>query len=156
MVGGCRWRWGGGQSFFRWDSFTKGKHFTWQQNLILMGIEKNAQGNALNFLSIVSGHGIGKSASCAWITLWFLYCYYNSQVAVTAPTSSQMHDVLWKEMSIWISKMPEDIANMYDWTRDYIRMNYAPTDWFATRRTSSKENTEAIAGVHSESGVAIS
>jgi len=141
---------GGTPDSWRWDSFIKGKHFTWQQNLILMGIEKSAANNAPHKLSTVSGHGVGKSATCSWIILWFLLCYFDAQVPVTAPTSAQMHDVLWKEISVWLNKMPSDYGDLYDWTRDYVRMIYAPDSWFARARTSSKENTEAIAGVHSD------
>jgi len=148
--GGCEEGEGGAPDLWTWDSFIKGEHFTWQQNLILMGIEKSAQNNAIPQLSIVSGHGTGKSTTCSWIILWFLHCYYDAQVPVTAPTSAQMHDVLWKEISVWLNKMPEDYKQIYEWTRDYIRIVYAPDSWFARARTSSKENTEAIAGVHSD------
>lgn len=135
---------------YDWYGFVKGQHYTWQQNLLLLGIEKAMAGDAQRKLSVVSGHGTGKSASCSWITLWFLYCFFESQVPVTAPTSSQMHDVLWKELSIWLTRMPEEVKPLYQWSKDYIRMNYAPDSWFARARTSTKENTEAIAGVHAD------
>jgi phage terminase large subunit len=135
---------------WKWYDFKKGVHFSWQQNLILIGIEKAIAGDAIRHLSVVSGHGIGKSATCSWIILWFLYCYAESQVPVTAPTSAQMHDVLWKELSLWINRMPEEYKELYEWQQDYIRMAYAPDSWFARARTSSKENTEAIAGVHAD------
>lgn len=135
---------------WKWYAFEKGKHFSWQQNLILMGVEKAVAGDAPRHISVVSGHGIGKSATCAWFTLWFLYCYFGSQVPVTAPTSSQMHDVLWKELSIWISRMPVEAKELYEWQHDYVRMQYSPESWFARARTSTKENTEAIAGVHAD------
>lgn len=139
-----------------WFDFKKGTHYTWQQNIILIGIEKAVAGDASLLLSVVSGHGIGKSATCSWIVLWFLYCYFESQVAVTAPTSHQMHDVLWKEMSIWITRMQiEDDRELYEWTSDYVRIAYAPDSWFARARTSTKENTEAMAGVHSDTGVGV-
>lgn len=135
---------------YEWYDFTKGQHYTWQQNLLLMGIEKAIAGDAPRKLSVVSGHGTGKSASCSWVTLWFLYCFFESQVPVTAPTSSQMHDVLWKELAIWLTRMPDEIKPLYEWSKDYVRMNYAPESWFARARTSTKENTEAIAGVHAD------
>lgn len=135
---------------WEWYGYVKGEHISWQQNLLLMGIEKAIAGDAPRKLSVVSGHGTGKSASCSWITLWFLYVFLESQVPVTAPTSSQMHDVLWKELAIWIARMPEETREMYDWSKDYVRMVYAPESWFARARTSTKENTEAIAGVHAD------
>lgn len=135
---------------WEWFSFTKGVNFSWQQNLILLGVEKAVGGDAHRHLSVVSGHGIGKSSTCAWIVLWFLYCFAESQVPVTAPTAQQMHDVLWKEMSIWINRLPDGTKGLYEWTSDYVRMKYAPDSWFARARTSTKENTEAIAGVHAD------
>ncbi len=132
------------------SEFLKQKHFSWQQNLVLMGVEKAAKGEASRLLTTVSGHGTGKSATTSWIILWFLYCYFGAQVPVTAPTSHQMHDVLWKELSIWIKRMPEDKAELYEWSSEYVRMAYDPEAWFARARTSTKENTEAIAGVHSD------
>lgn len=130
------------------NEFLARKYYSWQQNLILIGIEKAVAGDAKSLLSAVSGHGIGKSATCTWIILWFLYCFFEAQVPVTAPTTHQMHDVLWKELSIWIKRMPEEVSELYDWTSDYVRINYSPESWFARARTSTKENTEAIAGVH--------
>lgn len=133
-----------------WYDFQKGRHYTWQQNLILLGIEKAVAGDAKRLISIVSGHGIGKSATCTWVTLWFLYCYQGAQVPVTAPTTHQMHDVLWKELSIWIKKLPQDVQEIYSWSSEYVRMVADPEAWFARARTSTKENTEAIAGVHGD------
>jgi hypothetical protein len=134
-----------------WYVFEKGKHITWQQTLVLMGIEKAVANGASRHISVRSGHGIGKSALTSWIVLWFLWCYYNAQVPVTAPTSHQMHDVLWKELHIWIGRMKEDNASlMYEWQTDHIRVKTNPAEWFARARTSTKENTEAIAGVHGD------
>lgn len=134
---------------WEWYDFQKGKHLTWQQTLILMGVDKANLRDGKPHLTIVSGHGTGKSCTCSFIVLWFLYCYIGAQVPVTAPTSHQMKDVLWKEMSIWIKKMPEEVQPLYEWSSEYIRMAYDPEGWFARARTSTKENTEAIAGVHS-------
>lgn len=141
---------GGERYDWEWYDFEKGKHMTWQQTLILMGVEKAIAGDAPISISVRSGHGIGKSAVCAWLTLWYLYCFFHCQVPVTAPTSHQMHDVLWKEMAIWIGRMDEDAKKLYVWTHDYVRMAYDPESWFARARTSTKENTEAIAGVHAD------
>lgn len=135
---------------WEWYNFQHGKHITWQQNLALMGIEKAVDGNARTHLSISSGHGVGKSCLLAWIILWFLLCRVESQVPATAPTASQMHDVLWKELSVWINKMPPGIAGIYDWTNDYVRIKSKPESWFARAKTSTKENTEALAGIHAQ------
>jgi hypothetical protein len=61
-----------------------------------------------------------------------------------------MHDVLWKEIAIWLGRMPESVRALYEWQHEYIRMKYEPESWFARAKTSTKENTEALAGVHAD------
>jgi hypothetical protein len=95
-------------------------------------------------------HNTGKTAAESWILLWYLYCHSFAQVPCTAPTSSQMFDILWKEAKLWIDRLPEDIAVQFEWTSDHIRMTEAPQTWFARAKTASKESPEALAGVHGE------
>ncbi len=131
-------------------TFIKGKHITHQQHEILKGIEKALNKEDKNRISVASGHGIGKSCCLAWILLWFLFTRKYAQVACTAPTSEQLHDVLWKEVKIWLDKMPEPVKKQYDWSNGYIRIVDSPETWFARARTARKENPEALAGVHGE------
>ena len=46
--------------------------------------------------------------------------------------------------------MPDDVRFQYIWGRDHIRMAESPDTWFARAKTSSKENSEALAGVHAD------
>lgn len=132
------------------EPFIKGEHITWQQWQILKAVELARAGIALPKISVVSGHGTGKSCSIAWLLLWFLFCFKDAQIPCTAPTSSQMHDILWKEVAIWLPRMPKAIADKYEWTSEYVRIKESPETWFARARTASKENSEALAGVHGE------
>lgn len=139
---------------WKWYSFEKGRHISWQQTMLLLAVEKSMGNNDKTVprsITVASGHGIGKSSTCSWFILWFLFCFYDSQVPVTAPTSHQMHDVLWKEISIWIGRMPAEYSEIFEWSSDYVRVRYSPESWFARARTATKENTEAIAGVHADS-----
>ena len=73
-----------------WDKFTKtitkdwfapfeeGKHLTWQQSLILFGVDKAIRGDIPLRISIVSGHGIGKSMILSILILWFLFVHTKS------------------------------------------------------------------------------
>lgn len=131
-------------------NFEKGKNMTWQQWLILLSVEKAIRIEASRKISIASGHGIGKTAVISWIILWFLFVNYNAQVPCTAPTADQMYDVLWKELNLWIVKMPDGVKDQYEWGKDHIRMRESPETWFARAKTSSKENSEALAGVHAD------
>ena len=132
------------------SEFVKGKHVTWQQAEILLAIEKALNKQASNRISISSGHGIGKSCAISWILLWFLFTRQYAQIACTAPTSEQLHDVLWKEVKVWLHRMPKRIQEMYEWSNGYVRIKDSPETWFARARTARKENPEALAGVHGE------
>lgn len=135
---------------YEWFGFTKGKHLTWQQTILMMCANKAVAKKVKWRLSVASGHGVGKTSSCAIIIVWFLFGRVDAQVACTAPTATQMHDVLWKELALWIGRMPEQIRNLYEHNKDYVRIKERPDSWFARAKTSSKENSEALAGVHAD------
>src|SRR5262245_26429529 len=52
-------------------------------------------------VSVRSGHGIGKSSSAAWAISWFLETHDYAKVPCTAPSSHQLRDILWAELSKW-------------------------------------------------------
>ena len=132
------------------EAFVKGEEVTWQQVAILMSVAAAIQKKAPNRVSVRSGHGIGKSATLSWLLLWFLFCFKNSMIPCTAPTTDQLHDILWKECMLWLSRMPKEISSFYDWSNDYIRMLESPQSWFARARTARKEAPEALAGMHAD------
>jgi phage terminase large subunit len=132
------------------EEYREGLHLTWQQSLVFYGIDKAIRGECSMRISIVSGHGIGKSMMLSILILWFLFVHPDSQVACTSPGKEQMYDVLWKELKKWIDKMPEEMAQMYEWESSHIRMKESAQTWFARAKTASKENTEALAGVHAD------
>ncbi len=130
--------------------YEEGKHMTWQQSLILFGIDKAIRNECSPRISIVSGHGIGKSMVSSLLILWFLFVHPEAQVACTSPGKEQMYDVLWKELKKWIDRADVNIGKMYEWESSHIRMKESPMTWFARAKTASKENTEALAGVHAD------
>ncbi len=130
--------------------YHENEHLTWQQTLVFQGIEKALRGEVHTRISIVSGHGIGKSTLLSMVILWFLFVHPNSQVPCTAPTATTLYDVLWKELNKWLFKMPKQMSALYEWQSTHLRMKEAPEVWFARAKTSSKENTEALAGVHAD------
>ena len=132
------------------NDYRIGLDITWQQSLILYGVDKALMGDVPLRFSIVSGHGIGKSCLLSWLILWFMFVHPDSQIACTSPSKEQLYDVLWKELKKWIDKMLPDMARLYIWESSHIRMKEDPNVWFARAKTSSKENTEALAGVHAD------
>lgn len=133
---------------WEWYDFQLGKHLTWQQWLFSVCVEKWKKGEALGHISAVSGRGIGKSRELAMLILWFLFVHPDAQIPCTAPTADQMYDVLWKELSMCIEMMPPNLKKMYLWESQYIRIAESPNSWFARAKTASKENPEALSGVH--------
>ena len=130
--------------------FIRGEHVTWQQWVMLLAIEKALRYEAPKRLSVRSGHGIGKDAFLSWLILWYLFCFKDSQIPATAPTSEQIHDILWKEIAVWKDRMKDEVKNLYDWTRGYVRIKERPETWFARARTAVKEKPEALAGIHGD------
>lgn len=130
--------------------FEKGKHITWQQWILLMAVSLAIRGQAKRRITVRSGHGTGKSSSIAILVLWYLFCHPQAQIPCTAPTAPQMHDILWKEIQLWLNRMDPAMAECYVWTSEYIRMKESPKTWFARARTASKESPEALAGVHGD------
>lgn len=100
-------------------------------------------------VSIRSGHGVGKTAYVAWVIIWWLLTRYPSKVACTAPTSAQLGDVLWGELSIWIKKMPPKFQELLDWKND--KVEFTPDKGcYAVARTARREQPEAFQGYHAE------
>lgn len=49
-------------------------------------------------VAVRSGHGTGKTKCAAFAALWFLMSYPQSRVITTAPTWSQVEQLLWREI----------------------------------------------------------
>ncbi len=86
----------------------------------------------------------------AWALLWYLFCHFEAQIPVTAPSQTQMYDALWKETYKQLKKMPLAAQRKYDWQSSYIRMVERPNSWFARAKTARKESPEALAGIHAD------
>src|SRR3990167_240076 len=122
---------------------------SWQQHDILLAVEKALRREDKSRIVIEAGHGIGKTATIAWLILWYLLCHKDAQVGCTSPTADQLYDVLWKELSKWLKLMRlKQVADLYEWSTTYIRIKQSPETWFARARTARKEAPEAFAGLH--------
>ena len=98
-------------------------------------------------VAIKSGQGVGKTSLEAVALLWFLCCYPYPRIVATAPTKQQLHDVLWSEISKWISKSPL-LSKILKWTKTYIYMIGNEKRWFAVARTATKP--ENMQGFHED------
>lgn len=111
----------------------------WQKQA-LMDLAENPK------VAIKSGQGVGKTGLEAVALLWFLCCYPYPRIVATAPTKQQLHDVLWSEVSKWMSKSPL-LSEILKWTKTYIYMVGNEKRWFAVARTATKpENMQGFHG----------
>jgi phage terminase large subunit len=101
-------------------------------------------------VSVVSGHGTGKSTAAAWISIWYILFHYPVKIVITAPTASQLFDALFAEIRRQCGSLPPALAGLLEATSDRIVLKSSPTEAFISARTSSKDRPESLAGVHSD------
>jgi hypothetical protein len=149
-----RWRAGGPALFAvealgvprEWDAKTKRGVLPWQWKASEKLVAKRR-------LSIRAGKGVGKSAFLAWTILWFHTCYFPAKAGCTAPTATQMSDVLWAELSLWHRALRDrypSLGEKFEWKVDAFVMKEAPQESFAVARTARPEKPEALQGLHSK------
>lgn len=111
------------------------------QNAALLDLAENPK------VAIKSGQGVGKTGIEAVALLWFLCCFPYPRIVATAPTKQQLHDVLWSEVSKWMSRSPL-LTDILKWTKTYIFMIGNEKRWFAVARTATKP--ENMQGFHED------
>lgn len=97
-------------------------------------------------IAVASGHGIGKTSLVAWLIHWFICCYPNPQIVVTAGTQAQLEKKTWRELAKWhkISLQRE----WFEWTATKFYLKESPDTWFAAAIPWSEHNSDAFAGTH--------
>lgn len=108
-----------------------------KQRAILESVRDNPR------TAVRSCHGSGKTATAARAALWFLAAYPKSRVITTAPTFTQVRDLLWPEMHRAIEHAPAGLYPPADTTRLEIAK-----DWYAVG--ISTDRPERFQGQHAE------
>ena len=129
-----------------WDATAKEGILPWQWEASKILVSRRR-------LSIRSGRGVGKSAFMSWTILWFHTCYFPAKGGCTAPTATQMSDVLWAELSMWHRRLKERapaLGEKFEWKADQFDMVEAPQESFSVARTARPEKPEALQGLHSK------
>lgn len=131
-----------------------GKRFTWQQTVILEAyqraietFDKDSFDANKRWITIRSGHGIGKTATESCIALHFLTCFFHSQIGATANSENQLKDIFLKEFYFWKEKMPQGLRDNLEQLDDFVRVKDTK-DWFLRARVSKADKPEALAGLH--------
>lgn len=133
----------------KWQEFIKWKHISWQQAEIVQAVKDAINWKSSRQISIKSWHSIWKSVILSYIILWFMFCF-KCKIWLTAPDSQLLFDVLWSEVWSQLSKLPEDIKNLFEKTSDHLYLKEDKAWWFARCKTGKKENPEALAWLHSD------
>lgn len=100
-------------------------------------------------ISVVSGHGVGKTTALAWAIVWHATTRFPQKTACTAPTEAQLFNALAAETKTWFRKTPDYVQILFEITRDKIYLKAAEDESFVTFKTSRPETPEALAGIHS-------
>lgn len=98
-------------------------------------------------VTIKSGQGVGKTGVEAAVFLWFITCFPYPRIVATAPTKQQLHDVLWSEISKWMTRSPL-LSMLLKWTKTYVYMVGQEKRWFGVARTATKP--ENMQGFHED------
>lgn len=116
-----------------------------------------------HYVSVRSGHGVGKTTLLAWIISYFLSTRFRVKIVCTANTDEQLHDILWAECKDWIDAS-KSLSSTLKWTETGIYAIDRPTQAFATPRTAKVKKkkdmgspTQAVSmqGYHSDTVVLI-
>lgn len=100
-------------------------------------------------VSIRSGHGVGKTSMCSVMILWFLSLHpKDAKCICTAPTSHQLFDNLWAEVSKWRQNMPLPWRERLKITSDRMVVRGMEANCYAVARTARPENPDALQGAH--------
>lgn len=121
----------------------------WQQELLKSVGEWVKSGSLEAYRdATASGHGIGKSATVAWIILWAMSTRPHLAGVITANTAAQLSTKTWRELSVWHKRALN--AHWFQWTATRFSAVESPETWSIQAIPWSKENPEAFAGLHAE------
>jgi len=103
-------------------------------------------------VSMVSGTTCGKTASLAWLVLWFITCHLNARCPCTATTREQVIKRLWPEIIMWHKRMLPSVASMTEWhPESFCHSGAYQRESFAWPMAANKDNEETFQGVHAKS-----
>lgn len=101
-------------------------------------------------MAVASGHGIGKSAVTAWLTLWIMSTRPNARGVVTASTQPQLESKTWAQIAAWTKRCVT--RDWFDVSTGRGSMKMVHTDfpetWNCYAQTARQENAESFAGLH--------
>lgn len=119
----------------------------WQKEQLISISEELKKGATVQE-AISSGHGIGKSAECAWLIIALMSLRPHLRGVVTANTQTQLTTKTWAELAVW-HKMAIN-SHWFKWTATKFSHVQHEETWFVSAIPQNEHNSEAFAGLHAK------
>lgn len=100
--------------------------------------------------SVRAGHGVGKGVVLAILALWFPLTHHDSKCVLTGNSQDQLRDNNWPEIRKWHAKLPQALGEQIQIDEERLYVKAKPEMAFVVRRTASKNNPEALQGIHAK------
>ncbi len=91
----CQARWQADPIAFFTEALDVNPDYVWDK---MVEVAESVRDNV--FTVVGAGHGVSKTYTAGRIAPWFLYCFPPATVITTAPTFSQVKDLLWREIKL--------------------------------------------------------
>lgn len=99
-------------------------------------------------VAVASGHGIGKSALTAWLTLWAISTFPETRGVITANTENQLKTKTFAELSRWFHMSPLPTLFTLTATSLHFKEPEIGQRWRVDIVPWSERNTDAFQGLH--------
>ena len=99
-------------------------------------------------VAIKAGHGVGKTALMAICGLWHTLLFPDNKGAATAPSATQLKDVLMAECGKLINQAHPWVKSQLDPASMRISVKGMESTQFLTARTARPESPDALQGLH--------
>jgi len=118
---------------------------TYQQKEFIKAVQKASDRTASRFISVRSGHGIGKTTLLAWLSLWFGLTKKDAKIPALAPVQAQITKQLMPELRKWHSQMFPPFRQAIDVLSQDMKFKNG-NSFYA--KVANADNPESVAGVH--------
>lgn len=97
---------------------------------------------------VKAGHGVGKTTLMAILAIWHTLLFPDSKAAATAPTASQLRDVLMAEVGKQLRSAHGFVKEHLESSTMRLSFKGRETTQFLTARTARPEDPSALQGLH--------
>ena len=129
--------------------------YRWQREILTeigKRLRAGADARSAIQMAIASGHGIGKSALVAWITLWAMSTHEDTRGVVTANTEAQLTTKTWPELAKWHRSAINKHWFTFTATAIFSADPGHEKTWRFDAVPWTEHRSEAFAGLHNEGG----